>query len=106
MAAATSVRSRTTLVLLAGAATTAVLGFAPGPLELLVAVSILVGAARGIFTLLQATAITDRWGGVHYGRLSGVLSTPIILATSLAPLGRAPPSPGAGRLTLRVSEHG
>ena len=45
----------------------------------------LTGAARGVFTLLQATAVTDRWGASHYGRLSGVLSAPALLATALAP---------------------
>ncbi|RZS43781.1 MFS transporter [Herbihabitans rhizosphaerae] len=43
------------------------------------------GAARGIFTLLQATAITDRWGPAHYGRLNGVLSAPAMVATAVAP---------------------
>jgi hypothetical protein len=45
----------------------------------------LTGAARGVFTLLQATTVTDRWGASHYGRLSGILSPPALLATALAP---------------------
>jgi hypothetical protein len=45
----------------------------------------LAGAARGIFTLLQATAVTDRWGSVYYGRLSGLVSAPSTFATALAP---------------------
>ena len=36
-------------------------------------------------TLLQATAISDRWGAAHYGRLNGLLSAPAMLATALAP---------------------
>ena len=52
---------------------------------LLVAVAMLAGAARGVFTLLQATAISDRWGAVHYGRLNGLLSAPALTATALAP---------------------
>ena len=51
----------------------------------LVAGAMLAGAARGIFTLLQATAVTDRWGTAYYGRLNGVLSAPSTLATALAP---------------------
>ena len=47
--------------------------------------AMLAGAARGIFTLLQATAVTDRWGTAYYGRLNGVLSAPSTLATALAP---------------------
>lgn len=43
------------------------------------------GAARGIFTLLQATAISDRWGSTHYGRLGGLLGAPAMIATALSP---------------------
>ncbi|MFC0548304.1 hypothetical protein [Kutzneria chonburiensis] len=32
------------------------------PAVLLVLVTVLVGAVRGIFTLVQATAVSDRWG--------------------------------------------
>lgn len=45
----------------------------------------MVGAARGIFTLLQATAVTDRWDTAHYGYLSGVLAAPMMLAAAVAP---------------------
>ena len=45
----------------------------------------LAGAARAVFTLLQATAISDRCGTVHYGRLNGLLSAPTLIATALAP---------------------
>ena len=57
----------------------------PGPAALLIAAAMLAGAARGVFTLLQATAITDRWGAAHYGRLNGLLSAPVLLATALSP---------------------
>ena len=57
----------------------------PGPAALLIAAAMLAGAARGVFTLLQATAISDRWGAAHYGRLNGLLSAPAMLATALAP---------------------
>ncbi|MEQ4206813.1 MFS transporter [Actinopolymorpha sp. B9G3] len=85
LAAATSVRTRTVLILAASAGTTALLGLVPGPAALLIAAAILVGATRGIFTLLQATAISDRWGARHYGHLNGLLSAPILFATALAP---------------------
>ncbi len=77
--------ARTVGVLALCAATTALLGLLPGPAAALVAAAMLAGAARGIFTLLQATAVTDRWGTAYYGRLSGVLSAPSTLATALAP---------------------
>ena len=40
---------------------------------------------RGIVTLLQATAVTDRWGARDYGTLSGVLAAPLTLTTAVAP---------------------
>ncbi|MDX8149924.1 MFS transporter, partial [Lentzea sp. BCCO 10_0061] len=67
LTAKTSVRTRTALILLASAVVTALLGVVPGPALLLIAGSVLAGVTRGIFTLVQATAITDRWGAVHYG---------------------------------------
>ncbi|HEV8562217.1 MAG TPA: MFS transporter [Actinophytocola sp.] len=85
LSAATSVRGRTAIVLGAGAVTIAVLGVLPGPAALLIAAAILVGAARGVFTLLQATAVTDRWGPAHYGRLMGLLSAPMLVVNALAP---------------------
>ena len=82
---ATSVRTRGVLILALGAVTTALLAILPGPAALLIAVAMLAGAARGVFTLLQATAISDRWGSTHYGRLGGLLTAPAMLATALAP---------------------
>jgi MFS family permease len=81
----TSVRLRGVLILAAAAASTALLALLPGPAALLIAAAMLVGAARGLFTLLQATAISDRWGPAHYGRLNGILSAPAMVATALAP---------------------
>jgi MFS family permease len=85
LAAHTSVRARGVLVLAVSAAATALLGVLPGPAALLIAAAMLAGAARGVFTLLQATAISDRWGAAHYGRLNGILSAPAMVATALAP---------------------
>jgi MFS family permease len=81
----TGVRTRTVVVVLTAAATTALLAVVPGPTLLLVAATVLVGMARGIFTLLQATAISDRWGAAHYGRLNGLFSAPMTLTAALAP---------------------
>lgn len=85
LAATTSVRTRTLVVLLVGAAVTVLLGVVPGPASLLVAGSVLAGVTRGIFTLVQATAITDRWGAVHYGQLNGLLTAPVMLTAAIAP---------------------
>lgn len=82
---ALSVRTRGVVILLLSTVATASLGLLPGPTGLLIAVAMLAGAARGVFTLLQATAISDRWGAVHYGHLNGILSAPSLVATALAP---------------------
>ncbi|QUH01872.1 MFS transporter [Saccharopolyspora erythraea] len=89
MARRTSARSRTALIFLACAVATVLFGLVPGPFMLLAAAAMLVGMTRGIFTLLQATAISDRWGTAAYGRLSGLLSAPLMLAIALAPWGGA-----------------
>ena len=85
LADATGVRTRTVVILALTAAATALLATLPGPAALLIAAAMLAGAARGVFTLLQATAISDRWGAAHYGRLNGLLSAPALFATALAP---------------------
>ena len=73
------------MILALAAVATALLAVLPGPTALLIAAAMLAGAVRGVFTLLQATAISDRWGAAHYGRLNGLLSAPALLATALAP---------------------
>jgi MFS family permease len=78
------VRTRTAAILAGIAATTALLGVFTSLAALVVTV-VLAGFMRGILTLLQATAVTDRWGPTHYGHLSGVLSAPVTLATATGP---------------------
>ncbi|OBF54089.1 MFS transporter [Mycolicibacterium monacense] len=74
-----------TVVIMAGiAATTALLGVFTGYAALL-AVAIGAGVMRGIMTLLQATAVTERWGATHYGHLSGILNAPVMIATAIGP---------------------
>ena len=85
LVATTSVRNRAVVVLALTATTTALLAILPGPAALLIAAAMATGAARGLFTLLHATAVSDRWGAAHYGRLNGLLSAPALLATALAP---------------------
>ncbi|WP_371616364.1 MFS transporter [Streptomyces sp. NBC_00454] len=85
LATRTSVTTRTAVLIALGGATTASLAFTPGPMPLLIALAILAGVVRGNLTLLQATAVTDRWGTTHYGRLSGLLGAPAHIAAALAP---------------------
>lgn len=76
---------RTAALVAAGGATTAALAFVPGPVALLTVISVLAGTVRGNLTLLQATAVSDRWGTADYGRLSGLLAAPVTVAAALAP---------------------
>ncbi|MFW6718585.1 MFS transporter [Streptomyces sp. MAR4 CNY-716] len=68
-----------------GGLSTLAFALIPGPYALLAALAVIAGTVRGNLTLLQATAITDRWGTTHYGRLSGLLAAPTITASALAP---------------------
>ncbi len=83
------VTARTTALIGLGGLTTAALATVAGPYALLIAVSVLAGVVRGNLTLLQATAVTDRWGSAHYGRLSGLLGAPGHVAAALAPFAGA-----------------
>jgi MFS family permease len=85
LAARLQVRGRTVAVFAAGGAVTLLLGLLPGPAALLVAVSVLVGAVRGVFTLVEATLVSDHWGPGRYAALNGVFSAPLTAATALAP---------------------
>jgi MFS family permease len=67
------------------AATLAALALVPGPAALLVAVAVVSGAARGLFTLVGATLVTDHWGPERYAALSGVYNAPVTIAAALAP---------------------
>ena len=79
-----SVVPRTVIIMAGVAVTTALLGLFTS-LAALIAVAVAAGLVRGIMTLLQATAVTERWGATHYGHLSGILSAPVMLATALGP---------------------
>jgi len=57
----------------------------PGPALALIVMAMVVGAIRGVATLLQATAVSDRWGAASYGALSGVLTAPVMTAMAVAP---------------------
>uniref|UniRef100_UPI001C25A74B MFS transporter n=1 Tax=Streptomyces sp. AC495_CC817 TaxID=2823900 RepID=UPI001C25A74B len=89
LARRTGVTTRAVVLIAAGGATTAALAIAPGPYPLLLLLAIAAGMVRGNLTLLQATAVTDRWGTTHYGRLSGVLGAPVTIAGALAPFAGA-----------------
>ncbi|MGW4982531.1 hypothetical protein [Streptomyces mirabilis] len=64
--------ARTSVLVALGGITTAAFSAMPGPYALLVAMSVAAGMMRGNLPLIQATAVTDRWGATHHGRLSGL----------------------------------
>ncbi|MQA10256.1 MAG: MFS transporter [Pseudonocardiaceae bacterium] len=84
----TTVRTRTALIVLAMAVTTAALGVLTS-VAVLIVTAVLAGMARGVFTLLHATAVTDRWGPRYYGQLTGLLSAPLTITMALAPFAGA-----------------
>lgn len=94
--AATTPVSRLTITISAVAITTALAAAAPAGLVILFVVSALMGVARGIFTLVQATAVSDRWGTAKFGHLNGILTAPVLLASALAPFAGAALADGLG----------
>ncbi len=86
--ARTTVRARTALTLAGVAVTTALLAAFTG-LAAMVVLAVLAGMVRGMVTLVQATAVTDRWSAAQYGRISGLLAAPVTMAAALAPWGGA-----------------
>lgn len=80
----TGTQSRLVLILAVCALSTALLAL-PASVAVVMALALLAGMARGIFTLLQATAISDRWGEARYPTLNGIMHTPLMLAIALSP---------------------
>ncbi|MFF3288648.1 MFS transporter [Streptomyces sp. NPDC003023] len=85
LARRSGVTARTATLVAAGGATTLALALVSGPIPVLLLLSVLAGVVRGNLTLLQATAVADRWGTAAYGRLSGLLAAPATVAGALAP---------------------
>lgn len=101
LAAHTSARTRTAALIALGGLTTGLLAAIPGPLWLLTLTAMAAGTVRGNLTLLQATAVADRWGTHAYGRLTATLAAPITIAGAFAPwAGAALTGPLGGYLRL------
>lgn len=75
----------------------------PGPLALLILVALIAGAARGALTLVQATAVVDRWGTHRLGTLNGVFSAPVTASIALAPVGGVALATATGSFPLAVA---
>lgn len=76
---------RAAAIIVVMGATLAALAIVPGPALVLVVVAVLGGAARGLFTLVGATLVSDHWGPHRYAALNGVFHAPIGIAAALAP---------------------
>jgi predicted MFS family arabinose efflux permease len=51
----------------------------------LICAAILAGGVRGAHTLVMASGVSDRWGTVGFGRLSGTFNRPVALAIAASP---------------------
>lgn len=96
MARRLGVVARTRATLLFAGLLTVGLAQVHQPLALVAAISFAAGSARGVYTLLQATAVADRWGTASYGARNGVLSGAVITASALSPWGGALLAAGLG----------
>ncbi len=85
LSARTTPTGRTVALIGSSALAIGLLGALTGPPAALIAAAVALGAVRGACTLLQATAVADRWGTARYGTLSGFFAAPITGATALAP---------------------
>lgn len=63
----------------------ALLALVPGPPWLLMSLGIAAGAVRGAQTLVQGSAVADRWGTHNYGSINGVFAAPITLVGAFGP---------------------
>jgi predicted MFS family arabinose efflux permease len=87
LTASTSPLARTVAVVASGAAATVALGVIPGLAALLIGVAVVAGAVRATFTLIQATAVADRWGTRDFGQMNGIFIAPVTAVIALAPGG-------------------
>jgi len=67
------------------AASLALLALVPGPPWLLISIGVAAGAVRGAQTLVQGSAVADRWGTRNYGAINGVFAAPITLISAIGP---------------------
>ncbi|MGK0721450.1 MFS transporter [Leucobacter sp. W1478] len=63
----------------------ALLSVVPGPPWALITIGVLAGAIRGAQTLIQASAVIDRWGSASYGSINGVFAAPLTVVIASAP---------------------
>lgn len=84
VSARTGAFTRTVAILALTATATAVLGVVAS-VTAIVAAAVAAGLARGLLTLVEATAVSDRWGTEHYGRLNAIMTAPVAISAAFAP---------------------
>ena len=81
----------------------AALAAVPGPQWLLIGIGIVAGAVRGAYTLVQASAVADRWGTRNYGSINGAFAAPITIAAALTPAIGPAVAAGVGSFSVMVA---
>lgn len=77
--------SRAQLAVSGVVATTGALAAWQSPLVVVCVLTFASGTVRGIFTLIQATAVVDRWGVRDIGHRNGILTGAITVVSAFAP---------------------
>lgn len=61
------------------------LALVPGAQWLLIVIAVAAGAVRGAQTLVQGSAVIERWGARSYGSINGVFAAPITIVAAIGP---------------------
>ncbi|MBD3926115.1 MFS transporter [Nocardioides cavernae] len=77
--------ARTVTTIAGVVATTGALAVWQSPFALVCALTFASGTVRGVFTLIQATAVVDRWGVGDIGHRNGILTGAITVVSAFAP---------------------
>lgn len=77
--------ARTAVTIAGVVVTTGALAVWQSPFALVCVLTFAGGTVRGIFTLIQATAVVDRWGTGDIGHRNGILTGAITVTSAFAP---------------------
>lgn len=77
--------ARTATTVVGVVVTTGALAVWQSPFLLVCVLTFLSGTVRGVFTLVQATAVVDRWGVGDIGHRNGILTGAITVVSAFAP---------------------
>lgn len=81
----TSVTARTVWIFVGAGVTTVAVGLFSSPVSVVMVLVLLMGVFRGAFSLLEATAVSDRWGSRSFGLRYGLFSLPSTMAIAMSP---------------------